>query len=161
MTAAKNQNTQVRVKENKLERVVRNRETLSKTKKLLNAIHGDEQWMKSDIQTNIEHNLKIKKRCAKSSTSIQQTTNEHLISISTLNLVVTGLGCGMCEIFSLRIPSPFSWAAALSTHCSLRLPEKHPRNSTPFLGDRLDSYQVQHLYVKKRQRWRSQDDHQY
>lgn len=71
--------------------------------------------------------------------------------ISTLNLMVTGWGCGMCEIFSLRIPNPFSWAAVLSTHGSLRLPEKHPRNSTPILDDRLDIYQIQHLFVKERQ----------
>lgn len=82
---------------------------------------------------------------------VQQTTNEHLISVSTLNLVVTGLECGMCQIFSLRILSPLSWGAVLSAHCSLRLPEKHPRNSTSISADILDIYQIQHLFVKKRQ----------
>lgn len=67
----------------------------------------------------------------------------------------------LVRIFSLRIPSPFSQAAVLSTHCSLRLPEKHPRNSTPILCGILDIYQIQHLFVKKKQWWRRQDEHLY
>lgn len=80
-----------------------------------------------------------------------------------VHLELGGYRLGMWHvwIFSLRIPSPFSWAAVFSTHCSLRLPEKHPRNSTPILCDIQDIYQIQHLFVKKRQWWRRQDEHHY
>lgn len=56
---ARKWNTQARIKENKHERAVRIRESLSTDEKLLNATRADKQWRKSDIQTNTKHKLKI------------------------------------------------------------------------------------------------------